>query len=1720
MERSLGRNFIAALLVGLFISSVTLSFFASPPQLTSEEVPSFTQLNQQTTISVTTHPDGTSNALQLEVPINEAVTDLGLSLEPHILPRSESISWSLSNHWNMSGTSSDMVDYNTSGGLRVLPRQILWDFEASNHGWTLGTGWYWGYDSCLGQSGGVHGGTKAIYTYNCNYPNNIPSSGYFATSPVVNCGGCSGTWELKYWKRLGIESYYYDDAQVHVKNAQGNWVTVWDWNSYSVNPSSWTQMSHDISSYANNNPNLQVRFKLGRTDGSVTYTGWNVDDVQLKPVGGSLGSGANWTSAKFGPSAVGPYQSLSGPYGVMSIDATVPSSSSLKWTVLDGTSNNPIAGFIDRNELSVDLGAIDYEKHPTLKLKLIFHQPSGSASPIVHSVHVQGRYEQTFTRDPGWTGSLSWDGDSFPGSGEILSQVFTSHRPISRIKTSLNFAGSGQLFASVDGGAFFGVATSGTHTLSTYAHSVQFKWVSTSGSADLRAVRFDLDTGGLPLDARIDAGLDGQREWELSHSNIGTWGWQDRLSTGGLSHDFNWNSATTRQVGMWLPISALDTMRFAVTPSSAGIENLDVALSVGGVEVFSQSFGTFGTSTTVQLNSSSLAYLNSELASMPSIWPPPGRQVGADHAQVVWMLSADYGGVNLGGISAVSHPVATLDYQAHDEMVWAVNDLIPGSTTSGGLKLVPLTIQMSLPGSLKATITDLNSTNEVSTDSLIIQNGTNTLAASRQWLEVVSTHTAPLGTVAAVQLDLVGARHQIHTLCRQDGTLLPVPGSGDFDMLQWDGATACSMDVNGTSVSNSLRFRLNASWDDEDSLTLKVRVVLIDGRRSVPRLQSFGVGSRLAIENDVEITSWGMFNDLGNPIPSERSYLKSDSPIRIDVNLGFIELDPSLAPRDGDVAVRVFQNNKSVANSTALVNGSISLNLRTPMGTQDAEYRVDVYSLHGQDNLSSIPLNRTFKIDSLAPMVIDQNIRRYDHLEPSLTQQIRIEVYDRPILPESLSLMLWRSWLDDLDFNGKPNASEFHAFPLAAPSNITQAQGNYTFTLDDTDGRLSGGIVAGYVTGSDAAGNAITRGGGAGIDLQLFTYQLAVDLPASIPGEGGFFDGVHSWLHPASAYEISIPFNEPNGISDLNEVRFQLASNSVLDPLGVIWNATTNRCNATSSNLLVESCNIRSRSGELTPFSADLELRMEFTLDWAVPLEGELRRAPALAIVDRAEREVWLELPQLRWRFSPNLEIVADEVLLEVDSGTFDGQNAWVPPNAGMNISGRVAFLETGESPTLQFDVSILLNGERRITETFDGYFLAHLNAPEESRSHAMSFELTGLPPEANDATDPAATLFWIVVDGNAPRPVGVEEPREGSVIPIYQLSELSIELVLSEQEQLANGSLKLRYKVVRASQPNAAALIEGEVPLNLHGSPVGQSIQVSAILDIASRLPEDAYKERLQLAIWVAGSDMAGNGMLSNHPFNSPQTPFASWDIEQLTSEITITKVTYSRTGEVSVGQTTMVTIELRNTGHAAGTASLLIYEIGEDGENRSLTPVPISVIVKLGERTTYDIDWIPEDAGDRWVVVSSQSGAVEGDKVKVIGSAGDDPLGSMFEDVPMSWIVILAVLVLVLTAVVSVALRTGGSTESSLDGTDDWEDDDGWTTQDQEEDEPEPYGHSTVVAAQHYDQQAAQQQGYAQPQGYPQQPGQQQSPYSQPEMDQAQYQQYYQQQGQQPPQ
>ena len=115
-------------------------------------------------------------------------------------------------------------------------------------------------------------------------------------------------------------------------------------------------------------------------------------------------------------------------------------------------------------------------------------------------------------------------------------------------------------------------------------------------------------------------------------------------------------------------------------------------------------------------------------------------------------------------------------------------------------------------------------------------------------------------------------------------------------------------------------------------------------------------------------------------------------------------------------------------------------------------------------------------VDGSRPTLIGCDIPAAGHL-PRDTRSVRCEVADLPVLPDSLSLNLWREWKDDrAPFNSEPDADEWDvlAMPLAFVENSTV--GNYTADWSDLGGDI-GELVFGYVSGSDIAGNQVRNGG-------------------------------------------------------------------------------------------------------------------------------------------------------------------------------------------------------------------------------------------------------------------------------------------------------------------------------------------------------------------------------------------------------------------------------------------------------------------------------------------------------------------------------------------------------------------------------------------------------------------------------------------------------------------
>jgi hypothetical protein len=159
----------------------------------------------------------------------------------------------------------------------------------SDPGWSAEGGWAYGVPT---GSGGAHGFPDptsgytgaAVYGYNLagDYPDNIYSPQYLTAGPI-DCSGLSGL-HLRFQRWLGVETYLFDEATLEVSNDGINWETLWA-NSGEVTDSEWTAVRYPISSVADGQPTVYIRWGMGPTDPSWTYCGWNIDDVQIGSYG-------------------------------------------------------------------------------------------------------------------------------------------------------------------------------------------------------------------------------------------------------------------------------------------------------------------------------------------------------------------------------------------------------------------------------------------------------------------------------------------------------------------------------------------------------------------------------------------------------------------------------------------------------------------------------------------------------------------------------------------------------------------------------------------------------------------------------------------------------------------------------------------------------------------------------------------------------------------------------------------------------------------------------------------------------------------------------------------------------------------------------------------------------------------------------------------------------------------------------------------------------------------------------------------------------------------------------------------------------------------------------------------------------------------------------------------------------------------------------------------
>jgi len=1113
--------------------------------------------------------------------------------------------------------------------------------------------------------------------------------------------------------------------------------------------------------------------------------------------------------------------------------------------------------------------------------------------------------------------------------------------------------------------SWISIATSNSFNYSTSSpiYELQFRVLALNSnltSWTLDSFDYLIHYGQTASNPRIDFYKDQDFEWGVNIPNIGTWGWQDLFSNGNLSTTIQSGMSGYASTTILVPQTEIHSFGFGAIASNDNITGY--TLLYQSQVLVSKTFEPAPLHNVV-LNASDRTLIEQSIASQSGL-----NYLGTRFVEVELEVYGS-GPIILSGLMLTYTASSSIQLQSDSSFLLNLNDARRWLPNVGGMHQVPLPLTSSQKGGISVEILGLNTSSSITLLDAEWSPESDTLTPSQRWRTVNMVHSVVGVSPGAVRLDIVDStNHATWIIPLSGGTPY---GMGDSNLVLIHPVDGVSSNQSGTTVMTEITFRILPSWDDAESIRVSTRLQLMNSVLSMPSTFTFGGFGSLGYENDLEIKNV-MFSNEDDQIPLQDSdyYLIPGMRLKLSTTVGFENVSSIDAFNEGDALLSLYRGGTFIANTTILEDNIWNYTDTIPFSFGPVTWRIELTSLNGSVHLDGAVFERIFHIDSVNPKVLGTNIERYDHRIPSTTQAIRIQISDQPILPQNIQAMVWREWIDDDNFNHWPDENEYSPLNLFIPNDLSSLIGQYTLMLDDTSGSL-GQKVSVYLTGFDLAGNALQNGGANVSGEHLFMYQLAIDGPPAVASNAFSIDGgKEPWLHPQNSYTIEVEISEPNGGSDLSNVVVELASNQGSDTLPILWDFMTGNCTTTSPHILIQECEMRGANGPADPYEREMTLHVEVELAWTTPDLGETRREPGIRVIDRAGQEVFIAFPEHRWRFSAAMEIPEESVNLILSQGTLLEDGARLAPNSPLEVSGGIVFTKTGLVPQFDCQVDVLFAGLTTSTITLEGIWSVALQAPSSTMTTPMTWSVGCLQEQGIDTTDQETSVRWIIVDGTGPVPVEVSNPRPASVL---EAESHEVRILLSEAGGLDVDSLELVWWV--EEKATGDRLRNGIEPLTLIGSDIsGLRLEVVSSIDL-SEITREMLENRLAVHILVTGRDLADNEVLGLE--GSPAgTPVGVWDMVWLKPEYSLqgSSITYSRL-LVEVGQTSIVTVYVENTGTLNGSVNVVFTEVIGDGTRSMLRTMTVDV--PEGGGVTVSADWNPSEPGLQWVEVLLETGS-----------------------------------------------------------------------------------------------------------------------------------------------
>lgn len=1552
----------------------------------------FSQTSTGITEVIIAGPNGNGVGPSLTMNPDHALQTISFSVAAGDEVRETGFNWS---DWNEPGFSKLGLVEEDDGSLILGFQGITWDFDQGKNGWTSSNSNFGQRNSATtcGMSGGngaswwTRGGAVSI------------------TSPQVNLAGHQGlavqAWVKQGTYQCGEEPDTNENFYLEYKNSNNGWSQI-QYLPGSTTGGTVTNVNYNLPSNAYHQ-DFQIRARQNSGSGSCCDY-WFFDDVIIPGT-----TGANLTSPTFGWSSNSMEIIDEGRYPPMLIDAIIPSGAFLNWTVIDGDTNNPIPGLVNRIGKLVDLSAVDWKTHKSLKINLQFASSESGDSPRLYGISGGGKIHDSFNSNPedsGWNlHNSTWDSSGLSISGDststLISPEFDIDLPFTSFKFDSVIEGDVTTYVSLDRGNWSEFNSSSQRfDLERPSSVIQFKVEGLNGVWSLNNLRLQLYPSESVVSPRMDIDGDGIFEWGVTGEGIGSWGNQDVFIDGNISSTFEIGFNPTSWHYLLIPRNAKS---FEVSVDDVGAVGLGVqtiALWVGNAMVAQTGGNGYVDGLRLSLNESELDLLNFETNNKA----PTESMGGTDFIYSKIELISDAGTHRLGGLTITYDAEETVIATGIDEIVLSLNRarLNPSKATN-----IPLIFKADSSCSLEVSILSSTSSGDVTMGPLSWLNNSETLTPSHKWREMTTRAQVHASSPHRLIMNMYSDDSQAMWFIPLNfGNTVSV-GNHDSLILSDEGLLHnISQDIHDLTTS----FRTSQSFEDQEYLRLETRVELANGVISMPAIETW---SSPAIDNDMQIESMEIFTDRGL-VASDSTYLMAEDNLTFNIDIGFEDGEEDDKPYAGEFELQLFRNNELIANSTEYDGDFWIVESVAPFTSGNVSYEAILTPLTGGGSGDTMSINRTFVIDPLAPVVIGANIRFYDHLQSSTNQQIIVNITDQPVIPSEITLMLWTEWANDLDGNGWPSEGEYVPRPLTPPSDLEVTYGSYQTTIDDSSG-YPGEKVAGYVTGTGQSGYEIVEGGSDLVDDHLFMYQILNDGVPLIDGDGFEWVGERrAWLHPGQSYGLNISFTELNGVSDVEQIKLSLADNIASDKLTIIWDSGVRNCVSESHHIVISSCKIVNSNGNTpNPYEQDLALYLEFIPQWTLPDLGDIRREPVVSMTDRSGNLDSVAFPQNRWRFSTEM-MIPSNLSLWVENGALTEDGARVSPGSSMELSGEIMFTQSLDRPQFECDVEVRIDGVKTMASSSEGLFTAQVKASVKSGQHAMTWKVGCMPEQGIDTTSQFDAVKWILVDSIGPQVIEFSSPRQSSIL---ELESHEVRVIISENYGIDASSVEMFWWITASSTNDK--ITSGNQMMTLDGEEnEGLRLEFVGSVDL-SGVSTEYLQEQVVLKMRFEGRDIAGNQFETTR--NNENYPAGLWSLIHYTPDFKFEQsgIELSKSS-LEVDEPTIVQIHVRNDGMLSGDANLLVEIVDLNGARSQLARTSLSV--DANSVSTLVVDWKPTSPGIQRVEVTIGEDTDKSEFIDVkktqeksflqdsIGSTSPWILGMTLAMVGVSLLVILA--------------------------------------------------------------------------------------------------------------